>query len=244
MALAPEHPVSAQLDLPAQAHVAEGPIDHTGMYLMHFAFRRDLEDLLSAAELTPVEDAATWTALGRYWSLFAGLLHHHHVVEDDHYWPALVAAASVRGTPEDQATVTAMEDEHAEIDPAVDACRVSFDQMARQPGRDSACNLYDRLARLRDLVSDHMAHEERETLPLVQRVMDPADYAVVEKAIGRAYPLRLVFQLLPWATHDLPDADLRQALRLGGPPERLLLRLGRGRYERLHAAAFRHVGTR
>jgi hypothetical protein len=33
------HPTS-QLSLPGQSHTAEGPHDHTGMYGMHFGFRR------------------------------------------------------------------------------------------------------------------------------------------------------------------------------------------------------------
>src|SRR5687768_2233902 len=32
----------SQMELPGQKHVAEGPLDLTGMYMAHHAFRRDL----------------------------------------------------------------------------------------------------------------------------------------------------------------------------------------------------------
>src|SRR3546814_2114133 len=40
-----DHP---QISLPGQAHVAHGPHDQSGMYLMHHAFRRDLGSFESA----------------------------------------------------------------------------------------------------------------------------------------------------------------------------------------------------
>ena len=52
-----------QVDLPGQTHVAEGPHDQTGMYVMHHAFRRDLARFRSAVRNTPVGDAATWRLL-------------------------------------------------------------------------------------------------------------------------------------------------------------------------------------
>ena len=43
-----------QICLPGQAHVADGPHDQTGMYLMHHAFRRDLDRFRDAVRRTPV----------------------------------------------------------------------------------------------------------------------------------------------------------------------------------------------
>ena len=92
----------AQLTLPGQSHTAEGPHDHTGMYVMHFGFRRDLANLASAVANTPLGDTSTWSALQVRWQLFADILHHHHAAEDDYYWPALSAAVQLRGTADDQ----------------------------------------------------------------------------------------------------------------------------------------------
>ena len=72
-----------QLDLPGQTHVADGPHDQSGMYVMHHGFRRDLARFERAVRNTPVGDAATWRALAKRWAAFTEVLHHHHTIEDD-----------------------------------------------------------------------------------------------------------------------------------------------------------------
>src|SRR3712207_2560067 len=105
-----KHPIATvrQVDLPGQTHVAEGPYDQTGMYVMHHAFRRDLDRFVSAVRNTPVGEAQVWSALARRWSRFEEVLHHHHVVEDTSIWPALLAHADAAGSDEDRATLEAM----------------------------------------------------------------------------------------------------------------------------------------
>jgi hemerythrin-like domain-containing protein len=244
VALDEVEPMTVQLSLPGQAHVAEGPIDHNGMYVMHFAFRRDLADLVGAVARTPVEGNATWTRLRDYWDLFAELLHHHHTAEDDHYWPALADAVRAHGTPADWASIAAMEDEHAAIGPALDRCRQAFHAMLTDPSLSHRDDLHDHLVDARCVIEDHMSHEESETLPLVSRVMASATYAEVEKRIGRSYPLRILATLVPWAFHGLPTNDAQQLLALAPPPQRLLLRLTQRRFARRHRATFAHPGSR
>ncbi len=82
-----------QISLPGQAHVADGPHDQSGMYVIHHAFRRDLAAFEAAVRATPVGDAPTWAALGARWTRFATVLHHHHGVEDEHLWPVLLGKA-------------------------------------------------------------------------------------------------------------------------------------------------------
>jgi hypothetical protein len=101
--------------------------------------------------------------------------------------------------------------------------------------------LHAHLVELRCVVDRHMTHEESETLPLVSRVMTTEEYSLVEAGIGRAYPLRLVSRLLPWAMHGLPGSAQQHMLATLGAPERALLRLGHGRFERRHQSAFRWV---
>ena len=88
-----------QISLPGQAHVAEGPHDQTGMYVMHHAFRRDLANVEAAVRQTPLHDAATWRALDRRWAKFGEVLHHHHGVEDVAFWPVLCATPRRQETP-------------------------------------------------------------------------------------------------------------------------------------------------
>lgn len=71
-------PHPTQVRLPGQAAAPDGPLDLTMMFVVHRAFRRDLENFAAAAARTPLDDGASWLALDERWQLFAAALHHHH----------------------------------------------------------------------------------------------------------------------------------------------------------------------
>ena len=125
-----------QLRLPGQAAAPEGPIDMQTMYLMHHAFRRDLDHFVRAVRATPLGDRATWQALSARWDRFADVLHHHHEVEDASIWPVLVERARTSGNADDERTLLAMEAEHDAIDPALDAVRAAFAKLLEHPCDD------------------------------------------------------------------------------------------------------------
>ncbi|MBK6763833.1 MAG: hemerythrin domain-containing protein [Micrococcales bacterium] len=160
-----------QLNLPGQSSVAEGPRDHSGMYIMHYAFRRDLANFTSAVQGTPLGDRDVWEAMAARWLRFVGVLHHHHSAEDTYYWPVLREAAAQRGTGADAQILVAMEDEHAGIDPSLAACTAAFDAVVDHPCEDHRNALAVRLAALREMLAEHLRHEETEALALVQRVV-------------------------------------------------------------------------
>ena len=234
------HTTRRQLDLPGQTHVAEGPNDHTGMYVMHHAFRRDLAAFASSARATPLGDAATWSALLRRWDRFASVLHHHHTAEDTLYWPALLRATAARGTEADIAEVRAMSEEHADIDPLLTASRAALAAVVDHPCEEHRHALEIRIAGLREVLGEHLRHEESVVLPLVQRVMATDEFMAVEKAIGKSYNARDIGFVIGWAMHGLP-AEAREAMfALAGTPYRILHALVRRRFERSEAAAFHH----
>jgi iron-sulfur cluster repair protein YtfE (RIC family) len=236
-----------QLDLPGQTHVAEGPNDQTGMYVMHFAFRRDLAAFASSVRATPLGDQATWEALGARWTRFADTLHHHHSAEDTLYWPVLLAAVEARGTEADRVEVRAMSDEHADIDPLVRACAQGFADVVEHPCEEHRNALDIRITGLREVLDEHLRHEESVVLPLVQRVMTTREYLGVEKEIGKSYPVRDIPFIVGWALHGLPVEARDQMFALAGAPYRVVYALVRGRFARAEARAFRYcdgTGTR
>src|SRR3954451_10954607 len=79
----------AQLLLPGQAAAPDGPIDLAGMYLMHRAFRRDLNLFAGAAQAVPASDRARWRRIAVRFRFFATVLHKHHYGEDIGLWPLL-----------------------------------------------------------------------------------------------------------------------------------------------------------
>ena len=230
-----------QLDLPGQTHVADGPHDQSGMYLMHHAFRRDLANFASAIQNTPLTDADVWGALAARWTRFADTLHHHHEAEDTSIWPVLLGHADAAGNAEDRATLEAMEAEHAVIDPSLAACHAGFEAMTDHPCADHRDALDGHLARLRESLGEHLRHEETDALPMIQRTMTAAEYAAVEKAAQDAYPVSAVPFLVPWVLEGLPDHARAAMFALAGRGYAVLYRLTRRRFQRQERLAFRHA---
>jgi iron-sulfur cluster repair protein YtfE (RIC family) len=229
-----------QLDLPGQTFVAEGPNDMTGMYVMHHAFRRDLAAFASSVRATPLGDRDTWRALQQRWGRFHDCLHHHHTAEDTHYWPVLLTATEARGTEADLAEVHAMSEEHAGIDPLLTAIAEGFVGVVDHPCEEHRNALDIRITGLREVLADHLVHEEGVVLPLVQRVMTHDEFQAVEAAIGKSYPVRDIPFILGWAMHGLPEEAQERMYAVAGGGYRVMHRLVRGRFERREARAFRY----
>ncbi|MDP9819250.1 hemerythrin domain-containing protein [Spirilliplanes yamanashiensis] len=232
-------PTTAPLLLPGQAAVAPGPNDLTTMYAMHHAFRRDLAAFAGAAQRTPAADTATWVALRERWARFSTYLHHHHTIEDAHLWPLLLARVDAA----DRAVLAAMAAEHGEIDPLLDACAAGIATLAAGPDEDARAGLEIRLVAARQRLGEHLAHEERDALPLIQRHLGAAEWVAFEERSARGqFSLRETLGVLPWVLHRLPaDAVRRLAAQPGARP---LIMLGRHvlrhSFERRERAAFRY----
>jgi iron-sulfur cluster repair protein YtfE (RIC family) len=230
-----------QITLPRQAHTAEGPHDQTGMYVMHHALRRDFARFAAAVEATPAGEHEVWAALERRWVAMAEILHHHHSAEDAELWPRLLKHASTAGDDEGVRLLDDMEAEHAEVDPALEHVRDAFAAMAAHPCTDHRNALEIRLAAASDLLSAHLAHEETYALPMLQRTLSVEENAEFEKAIEKAYPLRCIPFVLPWAMDGVPEEARVRLLEASPPGYGLLLRLFRIRYERGERRAFRYA---
>lgn len=87
-----------QIMLPGQAAAPEGPVDLMSMYLMHHAFRRDLNDFRRAVTAPLGEDRRRLQALKVRWDLFSTALHHHHAAEDAGLWPLLLERSAPQVT--------------------------------------------------------------------------------------------------------------------------------------------------
>jgi hemerythrin HHE cation binding domain-containing protein len=234
-------PPVAQLTLPGQSHTAEGPHDQTGMYVMHHGFRRDLDHFVAAVEHTPVSEAEVWTALRDRWLKMAEVLHHHHGIEDEALWPVLAAYAERAGNAEDLRMLEDMEAEHGVIDPALAAVRQAFEEMVAHPCDDHRNALDIRLSCARESLHEHLAHEEGQALPMLQRTLSVEENAKFEAAAQKGYPLRMVPFLLCWALDGLPEEARDRIVGSAPPGYGLLHRLLRGGYQRRERVAFRYV---
>ncbi len=230
-----------QLTLPGQSHTATGPHDQIGMYAMHHAFRRDLDAFAAAVENTPVSESAVWVALRERWLRMADVLHHHHGVEDEALWPVLRRHAEEAGNTEELSLLEDMEAEHEVIDPALAAVRTAFDEMCEHPCADHRNALDIRVAAARESLHQHLAHEEGQALPMLQRTLSVAENDEFEAAAGKAYPLRIVPFILCWVMDGLPADARDRVVGMAPPGYGFVHRLLRGRYERRERQAFRYV---
>ena len=227
-----------QLFLARQVAAPEGPVDMAMMYIAHHGFRRDLAAFCRAVEVTPLEDRATWQALLKRWDLFSAVLHHHHSGEDELLWPLLIE----RAKPEERQLLEAMEAEHAEIDPSLRACRMGLAKLAEVPESHVRGALAITMTETREALERHLAHEETETMALLQRVLAPQEWQAIDEKIAKSFSLKDMAMLVPWVAHELP-ADVLAGLfaQPGTGPLKVVYRLFRGRFTRLDRRAFRYL---
>jgi hemerythrin-like domain-containing protein len=228
-----------QLRLPGQAAAPEGPVPMHVMYVMHHAFRRDLAAFAAAASATPVTDRDTWKALADRWALFAEVLHEHHTGEDNGVWPFLMDRADAEG----RATLEAMEAEHSEIDPLLEACGAGFEVLATRADDDERAALAVRLVAARESLGRHLAHEETEAIALIQELMTPEDWhRIDEEHFKKGHGIGYFAKLVPWATHGLRRDARAQAFAEAGKPFEMLWWLTRRSFERRERKAFSYLG--
>jgi hypothetical protein len=222
--------------LPALAAAPEGPIDMQLMYLMHHAFRRDLDAFVDAVRGTPARERRTWRLLARRWDLFVEVLHRHHAGEDDGIWPALERS----GSTEDVATLSAMEHEHAELDPLLESCGSGLRRLAQRPDEDARAALAVRVCAARESLRRHLVHEETEAIAIIQRVLTPEQWLALDEEhlrgdIGPRHAARLV----PWAAYAVPREVLDRVFAEVGRGFWVMWLLTRRGFARRERRAFR-----
>jgi hemerythrin-like domain-containing protein len=201
---------------------ADAQADVGFMRALHAALRRDLSRLRDAAVQLESSAGAPSTVLAG-WDAFRAQLDNHHSAEDDDLWPVLRRELS---DPGELALVDAMVEEHRHIPPAL-------------AGVDAALRGEGELAAPAELLStvvlDHLAHEEREVLPLVEQHLTRAQWrAFLLTERGRRSP-RERPEFLTWILDDADEQDAAAVLTEMPPPARLVYRwVLRPRYHAQH----------
>jgi len=196
------------------------------MVAFHSALRRDLAHLARTASRHRSDDPARRRAVLTGWELFKTQLHIHHTGKDTDLWPRMRAHLS--GRPDDLALLQAMEDEHGRIDPLVD----SVDGALADPDHGHE-RLADTVDALTAELSGHLAHEERDTLPLLERSLSQAEWQGFVTDQRRKSGIRGAAQFLPWLL-DGTSAEQTQVVlaELPAPLRVHSRRIWRPRYAR------------
>jgi Hemerythrin HHE cation binding domain len=201
---------------------ADAPADVSFMRALHAALRRDLSRLRDAAAQLDKSRGAPPTVLAG-WDAFRAQLDNHHSAEDDDLWPVLRGELS---DPRELAAVEAMVEEHRHIPPAL----AGVDAALRGGG-----DLTAPVELLSTVVLDHLAHEEREVLPLLEQHLTQAEWrAFLHKERARRSP-RERPEFLTWVLDDAGEQDAAAVLTEMPPPARLIYRrVLRPRYDAQH----------
>ena len=199
-----------------------GDADLTIMIAAHDAFRRDLTRLARTASAANLSDPARHQSIAAGWDLFKRQLHMHHTAEDEIIWPALrprlahsAAALSV---------LDAMEAEHELIDPLLAAVDTEF------AGGDRLADVIDALT---STLTGHLAHEERDGLPLIGVALTAAEWRGAGRKIARANGIAAGSEMFAWILDGTDREHTAATLGQLPPPLRLLYRaLWKPRFEK------------
>jgi hemerythrin-like domain-containing protein len=214
------------------------------MWVMHHGFRRDLGNFARAVIATPVNDRATWRELAERWRLFATILHHHHSGEDAGLWPLLLDRVDAAGDAPGRATLEAMAAEHADIDRLLTECAAGFARLAAGADEEARTGLAAAITSARSHLDRHLAHEERDAMPILQAHLTQAEWQRIgAEHFDPAYSRRELLTLAAWVLHELPASGHDRLRRIPKGTSLLVLwRLFLRRpFQRRERRAFRYA---
>ncbi|MEU8287837.1 hemerythrin domain-containing protein [Micromonospora sp. NPDC048905] len=214
----------------------EAMADVRDMYMAHTVFRREFGLLPQLVRDVRPGDVGRAEVVGAHAEMLCHTLHLHHEGEDLLLWPRLLA----RGGAEAAAIVPTMEAQHHAIEEA-HAAVVALLPGWRRTGHGGD-HLADAFEHLRTALTEHMAMEESEILPLAERHVTAAEWMELgEHGMGKTPKKRLplAFGLAMYEG----DPEVIKAVLAHAPlPARLLMpiiapRLFAAHAKRVHGTA-------
>jgi iron-sulfur cluster repair protein YtfE (RIC family) len=188
--------------------------DLTDYRVVHRAMAIDLARLTrAAAELTERHDPARMAALRYYLRAVFGEIASHHHVEDEQVWPLLVSVAG------DRIALVPLTDDHDRLDPLLHRATALAARDRATPALAAA------LGEITELLVRHIADEERDVFPLIERFVRPADYRRLQQHFQTNLRLSLLPFLLPWVFRHATAPERRVLLTHARWPVRVLLRI-------------------
>jgi len=184
-----------------------GDADLTIMLAAHDAFRRDLTRLVRSAAAADLSDPARRRSVAAGWDLFKHELHLHHTAEDEVIWPVL--RPRLAHSEHALSVLDAMEEEHERIDPLLAAVDAAFTQRRE----DSLADVIDALV---TTLTGHLAHEERDGLPLIGVALTAAEWRGVGFKIARRNGLSEGGEMFAWMLDGAADSSRGDPATDGG----------------------------
>jgi hypothetical protein len=211
--------------------------DVRDMYLAHTLFRREFGRLPGLILSVADGDIAGAGTVGSHAAMLSILLHLHHEGEDLLVWPKLAA----RGGAEADAIVPVMEKQHHVIEAALTrADELLPAWRASGRGGDTVADAFQQLL---PPLTEHMALEEKEILPLAEKYITASEWKELAAHAMGAFPkkyLPLVFGLM---MEQGDPAVIKDILKEAPLPVRLLMPAIAPPIATAHNKRLRRAGT-
>ena len=216
---------------PATTESADVP-NVLGMQIAHRVMLRDLDRTIGVT-MAMADGGVDITrrrvrAVVRYLESMVDSIHHHHRAEDDILWPVIELRAGAH------VDLTALTEDHEALIPKLDGLAETVRQFEASPSRRSAAVVAGRLVDVRNTLAEHIAEEERDTLPVIQRYLSVSDWQDVESRIRKA-GAKMSFEL-PRIAAAVSADELSALKRDAGPVIGVMLILLTPRYRRMEKA--------
>jgi hypothetical protein len=205
----------------AAARHGSGDADLTVMIAAHDAFKHDLASLARAAQEVGRASPDRQRSVAAGWELFKRQLHLHHTAEDALVWPAL--RERLARSANALSVLDEMEAEHGEIDPLLAAVDAGFASASGPAGsRPGTGRLADAIDALAASLTGHLAHEEKDGLPLIGAALTAAEWRRVGFKIARRNGLSAGGEMFSWMLSAATPHQAPAILSQLPPPARLL----------------------
>lgn len=181
-----------------------------GMFLLaHRALRRDADAVAAAARRLDAQSVAEAAALLEAFDVTEAMLRHHHVAEDTLVWPA-IAAADPTVAPQ----LEELEAEHAIVERWLAEVRLALMLLGDARSVDRAAVAVDLVVATTALAAaldQHLAHEERVAVPLIQTRLTAEQWEAIDGRRKAGMSPEESATALAWILSALPD-EQREAV--------------------------------
>jgi hypothetical protein len=149
------------------------------MLVVHAALSREFR--LAPAAVTRVKrgDRKHARDVDGHLGLICTLLHEHHVGEDKILWPVLRARLSAA----ESRLLDEIETQHANINDSIERLNEARRRWLDQPDNDHGSALAAELQALCALVTEHLADEEHDVLPLAAAYLSEPEWRAISETV-------------------------------------------------------------
>ena len=209
-----------------------GLTDVRGMIMAHDAFRWSLLPAPALVRAVEPGDLRRARVVARHVETILAVLEGHHTSEDELLWPRLLERVPDELAP----VVHLMESQHEQVHEHLEQTLALLPRWRAGATAADRDGLGAAVEALVEVLTEHMAAEERHVLPLAARSVSEAEWSEVGERGIRKIPLGFLPTAFGIMRHvgdpDVVAADLAKA----PPPIRLWLRLTSDRAFRRYAA--------